>query len=74
MPDAFRLPLSFPARLCALRPAGLACIYCIASLPPPGVRQWEAAVEGDGGAERALQLFILQGPFPLRGSQLAASI
>lgn len=33
----------------ALRPAGLACIYCIANLPPPGVasgRQQRREMEG----------------------------
>lgn len=70
-----------PMLFVCLCPSQLCSATCGAGLhllhhQPPSTwgRQWEAAAEGDGGAERALGLFILQGPFLLRGSQLAVFI
>ena len=46
-------------------------MYYVTSLPPAGVGQWEAALELGGRMEHGPRMFILQGPFPPRGSGLA---
>ena len=46
-------------------------MHCVASLPPAGVGQWEAASELGERMEHGPRMFILPGPFPLRGSGLA---